>query len=189
MAASTTERRAPRRSLTRAHLQISAFAAAQVVIIIAIAPFTPMIAVWFPPAYAVVAGVQTLMLFAARRFTGIPWAATLAAGITGVLVAPFTAIGWLMAVPLVAAAVLFDAVMALADKRGWGLGASSLAAGATIGPALFAVSLPVMSVEHLGLGILAATLAARCLASWAAAVVSGLIVRTLARAGVGRSAR
>lgn len=189
MAAADTERRAPRRSLTRAHLQISAFAAAQVVIIIAIAPFTPMIALWFPPAYALVAGLQTLLLFAARRFTGIPWAATLAAGITGVLVAPFTAIGWLMAVPLLAAAVLFDLVMAIAERRGWGLGASSLAAGATVGPALFAVSLPVMSVEHLGWGILAATLAARCLASWAGAVASGFIVRTLERAGVARPVR
>ncbi|MFB7893946.1 hypothetical protein ACFC1I_17230 [Microbacterium sp. NPDC056044] len=187
--AALVRRRNGDRRTTRTLLQISAFAATQVVIIIALAPFTPLIAAWFPPAYALVAGLQTLMIFAARRFTGQPWAGTLAAAITGVLVAPFTAIGWLMAVPLLAAAVLFDAVMAFSDRRGWGPRRSSLGAGLVVGPVLFLVSLPVMDVAKVGVWILAATLVARCVAFWAAAALSARIVTRLRAAGVRRSPR
>jgi len=169
---------------TKAYLQVAAFSAVQAVVIIGLAPLTPHIAAWFPPAYALVAFVQTLFIFTARRFTGIRWGATLAAGLTGVICGPFTAIGWLLAVPLLAAGALFDLVMAAADRRGWSERIGSIVCGVAVGSALFVVSLPVMSVEHLGPVVLALTYAARVVASWLGATLSARLVRRLERVGV-----
>lgn len=179
----------PGASSTRAYLQVAAFAALQALIIIALAPFTRHIAAWFPPAYAMVAFLQTLLIFAARRFTGIRWGATLAAGITALVCGPFTAIGWLLAVPLLAAAVLFDLVMGLAERRDWGDARDSVVVALVVGTALFLVSLPVMSVEHLGPAIVILTLIARIVATWTGAFLSARLVRRLERVGVSRGAR
>jgi hypothetical protein len=174
----------PGASTTRAYLQIAAFAAIQAVIIIALAPFTRHIAAWFPPAYALVAFAQTLLIFTARRFTGIRWGATLAAGVTALVCGPFTAIGWLLAVPLLAAGALFDLVMRVAERRGWMPWRDSLVVGGVVGTALFLVSLPVMSPEHLGPVLVALTLVARIVATWAGAFLSARLVRRLERVGV-----
>lgn len=171
-------------SVTRAYLQIAAFAATQALIIIVLVPITGSIAAWSPPVYALVAFLQTLLLFAARRFTGIRWGATLAAGITALICGPFTAIGWLLAVPLIAAAVLFDLVIRIGERRRWSTGRDSVVAGIVIGAALFAVSLPVMSAEHLALPVLALTLLARIVATGTGAFLSALLVRRLERVGV-----
>ncbi|WP_447912074.1 hypothetical protein [Microbacterium phyllosphaerae] len=174
---------------TRAYLQVAAFSAVQAVIVIAIAPITPHIAAWFPPAYALVAGVQTLMIFTARRFTGIRGGATLAAGLTALVCGPFTAIGWLLAVPLVAAGALFDGVLAVAERRGWSERIDSIVVGVVVGAGLFAVSLPVMSLDHLGPLIVSATLLARIVASWAGALLAARLVARLERVGVARARR
>lgn len=171
-------------STTRAYLQIAAFAAVQAVVIIALVPFTHQLAAWFPPAYALVAFVQTFLIFTARRFAGIRWGATLAAGLAAVVCGPFTAIGWLIAVPLMTAGALFDLVLRVSEHRGWSTRRDSLVAGLVVGTALFVVSLPVMSAEHLGLSLLALTLLARVAATWAGAFLSARLVRRLERVGV-----
>ncbi|MBO9627555.1 MAG: hypothetical protein J7484_14440 [Microbacterium sp.] len=176
-------------TITRAYLQSAAFAAVQSVIVIGLAPLTPHLAGWFPPAYALVAGLQTLMIFASRRFTGLRWGATLTALLTALVCGPFTAIGWLMAVPLLGAGALFDAVLAMAERRGWSERRDALVAGAIIGTGLFLVSLPVMSLGHLGPVVVAATLGARILASWGGASLSARLVRRLERIGVRRARR
>lgn len=178
-----------RGTLTRAYLQVAAFSAVQAVIVIALAPFTPHIAGWFPPAYAIVAGVQTLLIFTARRFTGIRGGATLAAALTALVCGPFTAIGWLLAVPLLVAGILFDVVLAISERRGWTATQDSIVAGLAVGAVLFLVSLPVMSLDHLGPAILAATLVARVVASWAGAALSARLVTRLERVGVTRPRR
>ncbi|MGN7967005.1 hypothetical protein ACTJKK_13095 [Microbacterium sp. 22179] len=179
--ATTSGRRA---SATRPLLQIAAFSAVQAVVIIVLAPFTPHVAAWFPPAYALVAFLQTLLIFAARRFTGIRWGATLAAGVTALVCGPFTAIGWLLAVPLLAAAVLFDLVVGLAERRSWRTQRDSIVVALVVGTALFLVSLPVMSVEHLGPVIVILTLFARIVATWVGAFLSARLVHRLERLGV-----
>lgn len=179
----------PGATTTKAYLQIAAFAAVQAVIIIALAPLTPHIAAWFPPAYALVAFVQTLLIFTARRFTGIRWGATLAAGLTAAVCGPFTAIGWLLAVPLMAAGALFDVVVAVADRRGWNAHTDSIVAGVLVGAGLFVLSLPVMSLDHLGPLVVILTLVARIVASWAGAFLSARLVDRLEHVGVSRARR
>ena len=175
--------------ITRASLQIAAFAAVQALVIIGLAPLTPHIAAWFPPAYALVACAQTLFIFTARRFTGIRGGATLAAALTALVCGPFTAIGWLLAVPLLAAGAVFDVVMAFSEKRGWGTVRDSIVAGVVVGAVLFVVSLPVMSLDKLGPLVVVATLLARVIASWAGAFLSARLVRRLERVGVRRGTR
>jgi hypothetical protein len=159
----------------------------QTLLVLAIAPVTPHVAVWFPPAYALLASLHTIMIFAARRFTGVRWGATLAAAITAVMSGPFTAIGWLIAVPLVTAGALFDVISGLAERHRWGRRRDVLVAGAVVGFGLFAVSLPVMSPDHLAPAMVIATLAARVLASWAGALLSAVLVDRLERVGVRRA--
>lgn len=77
--------------------------------------------------------MQALLIFTARRFTGIRWGATLAAGLTALVCGPFTAIGWPLAVPLLTAGALFDLVMAVSERRCWTTERGSLAAGILVG--------------------------------------------------------
>ncbi|WP_309127030.1 hypothetical protein [Microbacterium sp.] len=170
--------------LTRRHLQIAAFAAVQALPIIALSPVTPHIAAWSPPVYAAVAGLQTLFVFAARRMVGLRWAASLTAVITAVLVGPFNAVGWLIAVPLVVAGASFDLMLRLLSRSTSPSAVQHVLTGAVVGTALFGISLPVMSAEHLMPGLLLATWAARIVASAAGSWLAARIVSGLARAGV-----
>lgn len=165
-------------------MQIAAFAAVQAIVIIAVAPFTPVLAAWSPPLYAVVVGVHSPAILAARLFTKVRFGATLAAAITGVLCGPFMAIGWLILVPLVVAGAVFDAVVGFAERRGWSRGAIAMTSGPLVGLALFAVSIPVFSPDHLTVGVLVAVLGARILASTFAVFLAQKIVQLLAKAGV-----
>lgn len=175
---------APVVGLTRRHLQVAAFAAVQALPIIALSPVMPQLAAWSPPVYALVAGVQTLFVFAARRLVPLRWAATLAAVITAVLVGPFNAVGWLIAVPLVVAAASFDAMMWMLGRAALPAAVQHLLIGAVVGTALFGISLPVMSAEHLLPWLLLATWAARVTASITGSWLAARIVVTLSRAGV-----
>ncbi|WP_314649025.1 hypothetical protein [uncultured Microbacterium sp.] len=187
MSGGPTSPHGARRSTTRALLQVAAFAALQVIVIVVLMPVLGRLAAWFPPVYALVACTQTFLLFAARRFTGLAWGATLAAGITALVCAPFTPLGWLLAVPLMTAGVLFDLVLRAAQRRRWTERRDSLVSGVVVGAALFAVSLPVMSAEHLGPVILGLTLLARVVATAAGALLSARLVRQLERVGVSRA--
>lgn len=168
--------------MTRMHLQIAAFAAIQVVPIIAIAPFMPLIAAWSPPLYACAAGLQTLFLFTARRMIPLRWTATLAGLMAGLLAGPLTAVGWLIAVPLVVAGATFDLTVALTERIPRPL--RHVLIGGAVGTALFLMSLPVMSAEHLVAAVLVPTLIARLVTSIAGSWLAERIVAMLAAAGV-----
>jgi hypothetical protein len=67
---------ADRRLPTRELLISGAFAAIQTVLFAAVVPVTTALAASAPPAYALVAGVHTLMPFLARLVTGLPGTGT-----------------------------------------------------------------------------------------------------------------
>lgn len=174
----------------------AALGAVQVVVFLSLSALTPSLAAAFPPAYAVVAGVHSVMVFLARRLTGVTGAATITALITGLLVFAFSALGPLILVPLLAAGLTFDAALAFSarDSHRSGDGARRsrtrewpyVLAAAAAGAVLFLVSLPVFSAEHLTAPMLIATFAGRVLGEGGAALVAGVLARALERAGVRR---
>ena len=171
---------------TRALLVSAAFAALQTLLFFAIVPVTTMLAATAPPAYALVAGIHSLMPFLARLATGVPGTATITAVITGMLTAAVSPIGPLAAVPMVTAAVVFDAVMPWRTRGSRAPRWRVLLAASAAGMALFAVSLPVFSSEHLVAPILIATLVCRILGEAAAAAIALAFTAMLSRAGVVR---
>ena len=177
----------PRRLPTRALLVSAAFAALQTLVFFAVVPVTTMLAATAPPAYALVAGIHSLMPFLARLVTGVPGTATITAAITGLLTAAVSPIGPLAAVPMVTAAVMFDAVMPWRSRRSRPSRSRVLLAASAAGLALFGVSLPVFSSEHLVAPILIATLVCRIVGEAVAAAVALAITAMLSRAGVVRS--
>jgi hypothetical protein len=173
----------------------AALGAVQVVVFLSLSAVTPSLAATFPPAYAVVAGVHSVMLFLARRLTGVTGAATITALITGLLVFAFSVLGPLVLIPLLAAGLTFDAALAISGRRSrrggdaaeprtpeWHYVLAATAAGAV----LFLVSLPVFSAEHLTAPLLIATFAGRVVGEVGAALVAGVLARALERAGVRR---
>lgn len=177
----------PRRLPTRALLVSAAFAALQTLVFFAVVPLTTMLAASAPPAYALAAGIHSLMPFLARLVTGVPGTATITAAITGLLTAAVSPIGPLAAVPMVTAAVVFDAAMPWRTGRGRSSRWRVVVAASAAGTALFAVSLPVFSSEHLVAPILVATLVCRIVGEAAAAAVALALTAMLSRAGVVRS--
>jgi hypothetical protein len=152
-------------------------------------PFTGALAAILPPAYAVLAGVHSILLFAARLYTGQSGAATITAMITGLLIAAASPIGLLVIVPLAVAGASFDVALSALGlvatrKRSISPVVSALIAGAVSALALFAVSLPVFSAEHLAAGMLMLTLIGRVIGQIAAAYAAVVLLRMLARAGV-----
>ena len=69
---------ASRRPSTRALLIIAGFAALGALLLILIAPVTGLLAALFPPAYAVAAGIHSVLPLLARRLVGFPWTTTIA---------------------------------------------------------------------------------------------------------------
>lgn len=163
----------------------AAFGAVQAMIFFAVVPLTTVLAVSSPPAYALVAGVHSLMPLLARVVTRAPGTATFAAFVTGLLTSAVSPIGPLAAVPMLVAGVLFDLLLPWRRDRRVGPG-RILLAGAVVGAVLFLVALPVFSPEHLVPPVLLATLLARIVG---ALVVAGVVIalrRLLVRAGVVR---
>lgn len=180
-------RRSARSFTTRVLLTCAAFAAVQVLVLIGIAPFTATLAAAVPPGYALVAGLHSLLPFAARHYLGITGTATLTAMIAGFLASPFSPIGMLLIVPLAVGGAAYDLTLAVLDRRKGAVAAPlarDVVAGAVAGVALFAVSLPVFSAEHLTWPVLAATLAARMAGEIGASVLAARMVGRLRRAGV-----
>ena len=171
---------------TRALLVAAALAALQTLLFLAVVPVTTVLAAAAPPAYAVVAGIHSLMPFLARLITAVPGTATITAGITGLLTAALSPIGPLAAVPMLTAALVFDLAMPwLSRGRVVALWRILVAASAAA-VALFAVSLPVFSSEHLVFPVLAATLIGRVVGEALAATAAWGIARLLSRAGLVR---
>jgi hypothetical protein len=178
--------RGRRRLPTRVLLIAAAFAALQALVFFAVVPVTTALAAAAPPAYAVVAGIHSVLPFLVRLVTGVPGGATITAGITGLLTAALSPIGFLAAIPLLTAGAVFDAAMPWRAGGGplprWRVLTAALVAGL----ALFAVSLPVFSSEHLVPIVLAATLAGRLAGETLAALAAMGLALLLARAGLVR---
>ena len=186
MTETETRNRFVRRLPTRAILICAAFAALQTLVFFVVVPLTTALAVTAPPAYAVVAGIHSLMPFTARLVTGVPGTATITALITGLLTAALSPIGLLAAVPMLTAGIIFDAALLRRRAAGpmplWRVMIGAVAAGI----ALFFVALPVFSSEHLVAPILAATVVGRIVGETATALVAFALTRALARGGLVR---
>lgn len=171
---------------TRSLLYCAVFAALQALVYLAVSPFALTLASAFPPAYALVAGAYSVMLFTARLFIGRDGAATLTAAVTGALVSAVSPVGFLVFVVLMTAAAVFDLVLYIAGRRSSRIPSrrTILLAATLSAVALFLVSLPVFSAAHLTLGFRTATLAGRVIAQVAAVLLAHGIVASLIRAGV-----
>jgi hypothetical protein len=181
---SDTIRRPRRRLSTRALLITAAFAALGAVLLILVAPITSLLAALFPPAYALAAGLHSVLPFLARRLLGIPWVTTIAFALVGVVSIGFTPLGVLIVIPLVLTGVTFDLTLLLLGRRGPAKAWHYHVAAAVTGVALFLVSLPVMSADDLAPGILALTLCGRLLGQFGASALSAAIARGVERAGI-----
>jgi hypothetical protein len=153
----------------------------QAAVYTAVAPMTPALAASMPPLYALVAGIHSVMPFLARLLLRSPWTATITAGVAGVLVWPFSAVGPLVLVVFLTGAIVFDVALPRGDRvtRGRLVLAAALAA-----VALFLIALPVFSPQHLTAPFLLATLLGRLVGECAALGVAVAIARALRTAGV-----
>ena len=175
------------RATTRTLLLLAAFGAIGAVLLTVVAPLTSALAAVAPPLYALVAGVHSVLPFLARRLLGVRWAATGVGAFVGILSVASTPLGVLILVPLVVSGAAFDGTLLLLARRGrTGEAAAAIAAGASA-LALFLVSLPVMSPEHLLPAVLAATLAGRLGGQLAAWAMSAVLARRVVRAGILRA--
>ncbi len=177
---------ADRRLPTRALLIAASFAAVQTVLFALVVPVTTVLAASAPPAYALVAAVHSAMPLLARLVTALPGTATITAGITAILTAALSPIGLLAGVPMLVAGVVYDVV--LGRGRGgvsaWRVSIAAVAAGV----ALFAVSLPVFSPDHLVAPVLLATLVCRVAGQVLVGLLAVAVARLLGRAGIRRTA-
>lgn len=173
-----------RRLSTRTLLIVAAFAALGAVALMLIAPITSLLAALFPPAYALVAGVHSILPFLARRLLGIPWVTTIAFALVGVVSIGFTPLGVLIVIPLVLTGVTFDLTLLLLGRRGPARAWHFHVAAAVTAVALFLVSLPVMSAGDLAPLILVLTFCGRLLGQLAASALSAAIARGVERAGI-----
>jgi hypothetical protein len=179
-----------RRPTTRTLLITAVFGALGAVILIAVAPVTSLLAALFPPAYAVAAGLHSVLPFLGRRLLGFRWAATVIGAFVGVLSIGFTPLGVLILVPLVLSGLAFDVTLLLLSRGGRPLReAHHLIAGVVSAVVLFLISLPVMSPDDLAPWILVLTLAGRLVGQTLAVLVSRVIASRVLRAGILRAPR
>lgn len=171
---------------TRALLISASFAAVQTVMFALVVPVTTVLAASAPPLYALVAALHSAMPLLARLVTGLPGTATITAGITGLLTAVLSPIGFLAAVPMLVAGIVYDVILHR-GRDGVPLWRLSIAATA-VGVALFAVSLPVFSAEHLVPPVLLATLVCRIVGQVTVALLVAAVAGLLLRAGIRRAA-
>jgi hypothetical protein len=171
---------------TRALLVCQAFGAIGAVLLLIVAPFTSLVAAVFPPLYALLAGLHSILPFFARRALGFTWAATAVGATAGLLGGAFTPIGLLIMVPLVLSGFCYDLTLLVArriaprsERSPW----SHLSAAVASAVALFLVSLPIMSPERLGFWIMAATFAGRVIGQVAASLLAGALAHRVERVG------
>lgn len=176
----------PHASTTRRYLTCGGLAAVQAVIILASTPLTIAAANLAPPVYALLSVLSVLLIHLAPRVVGLGSAATLTAALTALVIVPFSAIGFLAAVPLIVQGGVIDLTLRVTKRR---RAAHFALAGVFASTAAFLVSLPVFSADHLVPVILVATLGARIVAGVTASLVAGWIARALRAAGVGEVSR
>ncbi|SEI16467.1 MULTISPECIES: hypothetical protein [unclassified Leifsonia] len=183
MAAKPTGPASPRLS-TRALLIIAAFAALGALLLILIAPVTGLLAVLFPPAYAVAAGIHSVLPLLARRLVGFPWTTTIAFALVGILAIGFTPLGVLIVIPLVITGAGFDVTLLLLARRSEPR-LRHFAVGALVSALLlFLVSLPVFSPRDLTPWIVLLALAGRIVGQLAAAGAAWAIGQRVLAAGI-----
>lgn len=176
-------RRRPRLS-TRTLLVTAAFGALGALLLILVAPITSLLAALFPPAYALAAGLHSVLPFLARRLLGIPWVTTITFALVGIVSIGFTVLGALILVPLLVTGVAFDLTLLILGRRRAPRAWHYYLAAAVSGVALFLVSLPVMSPHDLAPAILVLTLCGRLLGQLGAAALSAGVARAVQRAGI-----
>jgi hypothetical protein len=163
---------------------IAAFAALGALLLILIAPVTGFLAALFPPAYAVAAGIHSILPLLARRLVGFPWTTTVASALVGILAIGFTPLGVLIVIPLVVTGAGFDVTLLLLARRNEPRLWHFLVAALVTAALLFLVSLPVFSPRDLTPWILLLTLAGRIVGQLAAAGVAWAIGQRVLAAGI-----
>ena len=172
---------------TRSLLIIAAFGALGALLLIVVAPMTALLAALFPPAYAVAAGMHSVLPFLARRLVGFTWTTTIDFALVGILAIGFTPLGVLIVIPLVLTGVGFDLTLLLLLRRRGSLRLwHQLAAALVTAVLLFLVSLPVFSPHDLTPLLLLLTLAGRVVGQLAAAGIAWAIGGRVLRAGIMR---
>lgn len=169
-------------------LTCAALAVVHVLLHLGTLPLLTALAATAPPAYALVAGVHSLMPFLARRITGTPGAAIVTCGIAALLVSATSSSGVIAAVPVLLAGCVIDLMLWRARPSG-ATEIRYFAAAAVTAAALFSVSLAVFSPAHLTPVIIVGTLIGRVCGEAIAVVLSRLMARALTRAGVGGGLR
>lgn len=164
-------------------LTCAALAVVHVLLHLGTLPLLTALAPLAPPAYALVAGIHSVMPFLARRITGTPGSAIVTSAIAGLIVIATSPSGVIAAIPVLLAGCVIDLML-------WRTGPSGarerryLAAAVVTGVALFSVSLAVFSPAHLTPVLIAGTLIGRVAGEMIAVLVSRLLALALARAGV-----
>lgn len=173
------------RSVTRDLMIAAAFGALGALILLTVAPLTTSLAATFPPAYALAAGIHSVLPYLARRILAVPFAATLVGALVGVLSFASTPLGPLILVSLLAATLPFDLVLNVCRRFAPALRTRHyLTAALAAAVVLFLVSLPVFSAERLTGWMPAAVLAGRLIGQCGAVWVSGLVAAGIHRAGI-----
>lgn len=190
MTASRSSSPASRLPSTRVLLICAALAAVQVGIFVALSPVLVSLPAFSPPLYAVVAGAHSVMIFLAPRVTGARGSATITALVAGFIIAAVNPIGLLVVILLLIPGVLVDLAVLIPGKpTSRAMEVRYLAAALVAAAALFAVSLPVFSPEHLTAWILVGAAAGRVVGETIAYACSRALAAGLARAGIQRVVR
>lgn len=166
---------------TRRLLQLAAFGSASALVVLLLTPFNTSLALLNPLVYAVTASLTLLLPFTARIWSGSPGAATGCAVLAGLLVAPVSALGFLLPLALAAPALCFDLVL---WNRTTPRRARLLAAAATAGAAIWALSLPVIDPALLSGWFIAVLAALRLLSFAAMLLLARHLAAHLVRVGV-----
>jgi len=150
---------------------------------IALSPFLAATAVASPPLYALLSGYSAIAPLLAQRLTGSTGSATITAACCAVIAWPFSPLGLLLLIAMIAPAAAMDAVHAARRVLGGTTPWLAASAGAVV---IFALSLPIISPDQFTPAVIGLTLVGR-LASYALACAAALaIARALTRVGVRR---
>ncbi|MFC7788075.1 hypothetical protein ACU045_03745 [Microbacterium sp. MAHUQ-60] len=166
---------------TRRLLQLAAFAAANVLIVLALAPANTAVALLNPLVYAATGSLTVLVPMTARVWSGLPGSAVLCAAIAGLICAPFSPLGFLVLFALVLPALVFDLVLWRARRP---RGPQLVGAAAASGILIWAISLPIIDPAFLSSAIIVLLAAIRVLSYVGLVLVARVLSRRLVRAGV-----
>lgn len=146
-----------------------------------ISPFNTMIALLNPLLYAVTASVTLLLPFTARIWSMVPGSATGCATLAGVLVAPFSALGFLLPLALAIPALCFDLVLFRCNRP---RPARLVLAAAVSAVAIWAMSLVVIDPTLLSVEFLIALVIIRLISFIVLVYIAKILSMRLIRIGV-----